>query len=218
MSKGSSAGSLSRFAARLAGLSALLVLAAAPARAEEPERFNEFEFTPFVGFQGGGEFKDPTDNSDRDLDSDTSFGLIADVAADSWRHYELLYTQQSTTVQGAVPIDMDVQYLQIGGIVSYQDAKRAIPYFGMTFGAAQLSPDGAGLDDETKFAFTVGAGLRIPITEHIGVRFDARAFVTLLDTEGDIFCVSAQGLTCRISAKSDTFVQYHAALGVVIGF
>jgi hypothetical protein len=198
--------------------SALVVLAATPARAAEPPRYNQFEITPFVGWQGGGTFEDPTDASDRDLDSATSFGVIADAAAESWRHYELLYSHQSTTVQGAIPIDMDIQYLQIGGIVSYEDAERVIPYFGMTFGAAQFSPDGPGLGDETKLAFSVGGGLRIPITEHLGVRFDARAFITLLDTSGSIFCVSSGGATCRISAKSDTFVQYGASLGVVFGF
>jgi hypothetical protein len=209
--------SLPRFIVPLAA-SALVVLAATPARAADQPRYNQFEITPFVGWQGGGAFEDPADNSDRDLDSATSFGVIADAAADSWRHYELLYSHQSTTVQGQIPIDMDIQYLQIGGIVSYQDAKRVIPYFGMTVGAAQFSPDGPGLDDETKIAFSVGGGFRIPVTEHLGVRFDARAFLTLLDTSGSIFCVSANGATCRISAKSDTFVQYAMSLGVVFGF
>jgi hypothetical protein len=199
-------------------VSALLVLAATPARADEPPHYNQFEITPFVGWQGGGTFEDPTDGSDRDLDNSTSFGVIADAAADSWRHYELLYSHQSTTVQGATPIDMDIQYLQIGGTVSYQDAERVIPYFGMTVGAAQFSPDGPGLDDETKLAFSVGGGFRIPVTEHLGVRFDARAFITLFDTEGNLFCVSSGGLTCQISAKSDTFVQYAASLGVIFGF
>jgi Outer membrane protein beta-barrel domain len=199
---------------------AALVLTALPLHAaDEPEHFNEFEITPFVGYQGGGEFEDPADATDRDLDGDTSFGIIADAAADYWRHYELLFSQQSTTVQGETPIDIDVQYLQLGGIVSHPDMERVIPYFGMTFGAARLSPDGPGLDDETKLAFSVGTGFRVPITDRIGVRFDARAFITLLNTDGDLFCVSSQqGATCRIRAKSDTFVQYAAALGVVIGF
>jgi len=213
-----SSGSFPRLALPLGAFSLLAVLAAAPAGAAQEEHYNAFEVTPFVGYQGGGGFKDPADNSDRDLESGTTYGIIGDAAADSWRHYELLYSRQSTTVKGEVPIDLDVQYLQIGGIVSYQDAERVIPYFGMTVGAAQLSPKGQGLSDETKLAFSVATGLRIPINERFGVRFDARAFLTLLDTQGDIFCVSSQGLTCRISAKSDTFVQYSATLGFIVGF
>ena len=198
---------------------AVLAFGAPSALAAEPGDYNTFEITPFGGYMFGGEFEDPVDGSDRDLESDTGFGVIFDVAADSWRHYEFLYASQTTQVEGATPIDMDVQYLQIGGIVSYEEARRVIPYFGLTFGGAHFSPDSAGLDDETKVSFSAAGGVRIPITDHIGVRFDARAFITLLDTDdGQIFCVSSEGATCVIRAKGDTFAQYAASLGVTIAF
>lgn len=200
-------------------IAALLCLASPARAADEPQvHTNAWEFTPFVGYMAGGEFEDPTDNSDRDLDADNNFGLIVNSAVDSWRHYELLYTSQSTRVKGATPFDMDVQYLQIGGTVSHPDATRVIPYFGMTVGAARFSPDAAGLDDETKIALSVAGGFRVPITDHFGVRLDLRAFVTVLDTDGDLFCVSDGGVTCNIAAKSDTFLQYSANLGVTVGF
>ena len=205
-----------------ATVAALLCLAASPARAEEPRQYNNFEFTPFVGYMAGGEFEDPTDSTDRDLDADNNLGLLLNATAggDYWRHYELLYRTQSTQLDGATApkLDMDVQYLQIGGIVSNPDAENVIPYFGLTIGATQLSPDESGLDDETKFSFSVGGGVRVPITDRIGVRFDARAFITLLDSDGEIFCVSSGGATCRVRVKSDTFVQYAASLGLMIGF
>jgi hypothetical protein len=198
---------------------ALLLCLASPARAADPPQHTNFwEFTPFAGFTAGGEFENPADGSDRDLDEDSNFGLIVNAAVDDWRHYELLYSTQSTSVEGATPIDMDVQYLQIGGIVSHPDATRVIPYFGLTVGAARFSPDAPGLDDETKLAASIAGGFRVPITQHFAVRFDLRAFVTVLDTDGDLFCVSDGGVTCNISAKSDTFLQYSAALGVTVGF
>jgi opacity protein-like surface antigen len=205
----------------LASLAALgaAVLATPALAAESESDYNRFEFTPFAGYMTGGEFEDPTDSSDRDLDEGTNLGLIVDIAAESWRHYEILLANMDTEVEGTTPFDMGVQYLQIGGIVSHPTARSVIPYFGMTIGATRFSPDQAGLDDETKFSFTAGGGLRIPITDHFGVRFDARAFVTVLDSEGDLFCVSTGGAaTCNIRAKSDTFLQYAASLGVVIGF
>ena len=198
---------------------ALLLCLGSPARAADPPRHTNFwEFTPFAGFTAGGEFEDPANGSDRDLDEDSNFGLIVNAAVDEWRHYELLYSTQSTSVDGATPIDMDVQYLQIGGIVSNPDATRVIPYFGLTVGAARFSPDAPGLDDETKLAASIAGGVRIPITDHFGVRLDVRAFLTVLDSESDLFCVSSSGLTCTIRAKSDTFLQYSANLGVTVGF
>lgn len=186
--------------------------------AEEAPEYNTFELTPFAGYMFGGEFEDATTGDDLDLDEDTSYGLIFNIAADQHRHYEFLYTVQSTALDGATPLDMDVQYLQLGGTVSHPDMTRVIPYFGLTVGAARFEPDAAGYDSETRLAFSAGGGVRVPVTDHIGVRFDARAYFTLLDSDGDIFCVSSAGATCATRAKSDTFVQYAASLGVVIGF
>ena len=205
-----------KFFMGVAGLA--LATAAAPAVAQQQD-YAEFEITPFYGYMAGGEFENPSTNTDRDLDENNNFGVIFNAAVDQWRHYELLYSSQSTEIGGTAPIDLDVQYLQIGGTVSNPDAERVIPYFGITVGAARFSPDQGGFDDETKLAFTVGGGFKVPITEHIGVRFDARAFISLLDTDGNIFCVSDNGVgTCAIRTKSDTFLQYHAALGLIVGF
>ncbi|HLS82877.1 MAG TPA: outer membrane beta-barrel protein [Steroidobacter sp.] len=200
-------------------LAAVIGLLVAPfaGAAEPPSSFNTFEITPYVGYMAGGEFEE-SGGADLDLDADTNLGVIFNVAADHWRRYELLYSNQGAKVDGSAPFDMDVEYLQIGGIVSHPMAERAIPYFGITVGATRFSPEAAGMNNETEFSFTVGAGLHIPITDHIGVRFDARAFVTLLDGDSEIFCASDNGAACRVRAKSDTFLQYAAALGVTFGF
>jgi hypothetical protein len=205
--------------AAAAALGAMLLATAGTAAAEAPSDYKHWEITPFFGYMGGGEFEDPSTNTDRDLDEDNNFGVIFNAAVDQWRHYELLYTRQGTQIGGASPIDLDVEYLQIGGTVSHPDAERVIPYFGLTVGAARFSPDQPGLDNETKFAFSVAGGFKVPITEHIGVRFDARGYLTLLDTDGNIFCVSDNGVgTCAIRTKSDTLFQYSATLGLIVAF
>jgi hypothetical protein len=207
-----------RLAIGIAGMALFAAATGASAQQNEPD-YSNYEITPFAGFIAGGEFEDPVDGSDRDIDGDNNFGVILNAAVDEWRHYELLYSSESTTVDGSVPMDLDVQYLQIGGTVSNPDAERVIPYFGMTVGAARFNPDGPGLNDETKLAFSVAGGFKVPITDHIGLRFDARAFISLLDTDGNIFCVSdSEGGACAIRAKSDTLLQYSAALGLIVGF
>jgi opacity protein-like surface antigen len=206
---------------RAASLMAGLLTASVAFSAESNKRVEtNFEITPFYGQMGGGKFEDPADSSDRDVASDSNWGVFLDLNAEvPERQYELLYTQQSTEVEGATPLDMDIQYLHIGGIVNFTDVKHAVPYFGMTVGATRFSPDLSGLDEETKISFSAGGGVKIPITDHIGIRFDARAFVTLLDTDGDLFCVASNGdTTCRISASSDTLLQYHATLGIIAAF
>jgi hypothetical protein len=198
------------------------LLSAGAALAAEPNApaTTNFEITPFYGQMAGGKFEDPTDLSDRDVGSDSNLGVFFNLNAESpERQYELLYSQQSTEIEGAEPLDMDIKYLHIGGIVNFTDVKHVVPYFGMTVGATQFSPDLSGLDSETKISFSAGTGVKIPITRHVGIRIDARAFVTLLDTDGDLFCVSSNGTgTCRISASSDTLLQYTATIGVTAAF
>jgi len=193
-------------------------VAAAQSAPAQP-RENNFEVTPFAGYMAGGRFKDPTDNSDRDIESDPNYGLFLNMnAGGPDRQYELLYSRQGTRIDGATPVDMTVQYLQIGGIVSFTDVQPVVPFFGMTVGATQFSPD-AGFDDETRFSFTVGGGVKVPITEHIGLRFDARAFVTVMNSDAAFFCRSVSGdASCRIKVDSSTLVQYSAMLGVIAAF
>ena len=188
--------------------------------AREPEKGRRFEVTPYVGQLTGGEFEDPADGSDRDVDGDVDFKLFLNINAGSpERQYEILYANQGTEVKGAVPIDMSIQYLHFGGIVNFTDVQPVVPYFGMTIGATQFSPDASGLDDETKFSASVGAGLKYKFTKNIGLRFDVRAFVTLLDADGDLFCVSGpEGAGCAIAASGDTFIQYGAGLGLIAAF
>jgi hypothetical protein len=89
----------------------------------------------------------------------------------------------------------------------------------VTVGGARFTPDLAGLDDETKIAFSAGGGVRFPITKHFGIRFEMRAFITLLEDDSEIFCVSnPPTASCLIKPKSDTFIQYAGSLGVSFGF
>ena len=177
-----------------------------------------FEATPFLGYADGGAFEDPVDDTKRDLRGRRTWGVLLNAPAEYSSHYELLFSRQGTEVEGLPPLDVDVEYLQIGGTVSYPYARRVIPYFGMTAGAARFNPHPSGLDDTTKWSFSAGAGVRVPVTPHFGMRFDARAFVTLVDTDSDFFCESAGGLFCRIRARSGTLVQYAASLGVSYRF
>ena len=114
------------FSGSVAAAAALLCLASPARAADEPRQYNNFEFTPFVGYMAGGEFEDPADSSDRDLDADNNFGLIVNAAVGLTGGTTSCCTRrQSTSVDGATPFDMDVQYLQIGGTVSYPDADAA---------------------------------------------------------------------------------------------
>jgi opacity protein-like surface antigen len=193
----------------------------ASARAADEDLTSTFQITPFYGQMAGGGFESPADGADRDVEADSNIGIFLNLIADvPERQYELLYTKQGAEIEGTTPLDLDIEYLQIGGLVSYPQDRHVIPYFGATVGAARFSPDAAGLDDETKVAFSVGGGVKFPITKNLGIRLDLRGFIALLEDDSEIFCVvdPANASACAIRPKSDTFVQYAGSLGFTFGF
>lgn len=207
--------------AMLAGfaMSAAAQAQMAPPQRDLGEHAGAWSVTPFNGYGGGGGFRDQPSGATRRLQEKENFGVFVNLALDDWRHYELLYTGQRTRLSGAAPLDIDVNYLQFGGSVSYPEMGALVPYLGMTVGAARFSPSAAGLDSETRLAFSIGTGLRLPLHERFGLRLDLRALISTFDTDGNIFCVAAGGVgTCAIRARSSTLVQYSAALGVILRF
>lgn len=192
---------------------------AEPAAQSWPEQAGAFSVTPVVGQGGGGSFRDQSSAASRRLQDGENFGVFLNMAVDDWRHYELFYTRQDTRLSGPAPLDIDVEYLQFGGSVSYPDVGPLVPYLGLTLGAARFSPSGAGMDSETRLAFSVGTGLRLPLHERLGLRLDVRALVSTFDTDGAVFCVAAGGAgACAIRARSSTLVRYSATVGVTLRF
>jgi opacity protein-like surface antigen len=191
-------------------------IAATPAMAADEPRY---QFTPFYSYATGDDFEDST-GADREVDDSSGWGIAINFEEEASHYYEFIYARYDTDVKGgATPIDLDIQYLQIGGTVAWSEARHVIPYLGLTIGAARFNPDVDGGDNATKFAFSIGAGVRVPITSHFGVRAEWRSYGTVLGDDSDLFCESVNGIaTCDLRSKSNVFFQHTAQLGVLFGF
>jgi opacity protein-like surface antigen len=176
---------------------------------------SRFEVTPFVGYRAGGHFKDGSDNN-LDLNASSSAALAFNWrATDPGTQYELLYSRQSTQTDGAAPITMKLEYLQIGGTADMGDADaRVTPFAAGGLGATRFSPGPVSLSRETRWSFNLGGGVRVPLTPHIRLRFEARGYLTWLGGDANLFCNGG----CTLVARSKTFFQYEALGGVSIGF
>jgi opacity protein-like surface antigen len=195
------------------------VLAAAASHAALAAEEPRYQFTPFVSYATGDDFEDAA-GAERKADDTSGWGIAIDIGEQPGRYYQFIYAGYDTDIKGgASKIDLDIDYLQIGGTVAWTEAKHFIPYFGLTIGAARFSPNLNGLDDATKFAFSVGAGVRVPIAQNIGLRAEWRTYVTLLGSDSELFCESDNGAAaCDVHVKSNTFLQHSAQLGVTVGF
>lgn len=198
----------------------LLTVTAAEAQ-EEPFAF---ELTPFAGYTSGGDFDDVTSGSSLELDDDTSLGLILNIRESANTQWEILYSRQATQADTTgLPIsgsslDLDVHYIQGGGTY-HGDGDHAQPFMAATIGATHFEPGLPDFGSETFFSFSIGAGLQIRPSDRIGIRLEARAYGTLLESDTDLFCQTGPSSnTCAIRSEGTVLWQVQTLAGIVIRF
>jgi len=201
-----------------AAFAALLVLIPAPARAERG-----LEITPFAGFRFGGSFEDNTTGTDFQVGETGSFGLVLGLRDTPETHYELFYSFQRTELNGggifggAPLFDLDIHYLHLGGTYEFPGEKRVIPFISGGLGVTFLVPTGAGLDSSTNFSFSLGGGVKVPISSRVGLRLEGRGYLTILPDSTEVFCVSSGGTSCAVRVQGDVLGQFELLAGVYFG-
>jgi opacity protein-like surface antigen len=186
-----------------------------------------FEITPFVGARAGGSFDvedAATGTSDSvDLGSGTSFGVDFGLYQSEAGFYELLYSTQESQLDTGNPalgdIDVRIDYLQLGGTAFFDQGQRWLPYLSLTLGAARFEPQQGDYDSETKFAMSLGGGLRFPISENVAATVGLRAYATVLSSDTDLFCVSTgENASCLVKSSGTTLWQGEAQFGLTMRF
>jgi opacity protein-like surface antigen len=204
----------------------LLVCFAPSVHAEE----NRFEITAFGGYQAGGAFETVTEvtdadgtrevRTDRKLRDDSSYGVLLHLIQETGAYYEFSYSKYATELRGTNAFDVSVEHFQVGGTLDFAEpAAPVVPYLVLTVGASRFVPDRADSADKTAASFSLGFGVKVPITQHIAIRAEARGYVSLLNGDSEIFCQSSPpNAACDIRVKSDYFLQTQGLLGLTIGF
>jgi len=186
----------------------------------------EIEVTPFAGYTMGGEFTDAVTGDSLSFDDTSSYGIMVDFkqavdeeGGEPW--IELYYSRQQTKLKadqgpfsGSPLFDVNIEYFHLGGTYGKATGK-VKPFLVGTFGATHMTPKGEGLHSETKFSLSLGGGVKLYLTEHVGIRLDARWFGTLFNGSGSAFC---SGGACLINVQGDVLSQYTANAGVVLAF
>ena len=78
------------------------------------------------------------------------------------------------------------------------------PYLAATLGAARITPRLSGLGDDSFWSFSIGTGLQIRPTARFGIRLEARAWGTLIDSDTRLFCrsgVQVAGCAIRLDGR-----------------
>ena len=209
---------------RLRLLAALLLVALPPAA-----RAQTIEITPFVGYRFGGSLQAAPDTGsgspssvELELDDAAAFGVNIGYRVGEGE-IELLYARQDTQLQtaglftGAPVFDLALETWQIGGTYLFgDDDARARPFVAVGLGLTRMLPEPAGLSDENRFSASFGAGVKLWLGRHVGVRLEGRGFFTVLDSNSQTFCGSNSG--CVIRTTSTEISQAEARAGLILRF
>jgi opacity protein-like surface antigen len=186
-----------------------------------------WEVTPFAGYRMGGSFdlEDITGAEvagGADLNDHGSFGLAVGLSVYPGETYELFYSRQETSIEATSPLapfDLDVEYLHLGGTLVLNEELPIVPYMMGGLGVTRFSPQTGTGSDDTRFSMSLGAGLRLPVTQNLGVRLEARGYLTFVNSESAFFCASGSfGGVCSIRAKTDTLFQFELLAGASFWF
>jgi hypothetical protein len=179
------------------------------------------EITPFAGLRFGGGFEDTNTGTSISLNDSGSYGLVVDFDISPDQQIEVYLSRQSTTLTadgtftGDPLFDLSVEYYHVGGLYLIEvESDRVRPFVSGSFGLTRLNPQGDDLSTETQLSLALGGGAKFFITEHLGLRLDARGIFTALNSNGAVFCSGG----CAISVQSSGFIQGELNAGVVVRF
>jgi opacity protein-like surface antigen len=220
---------------RLVSFGALFVFAPCPAGAQEnlplifAERRNEdstrpgptFMITPWAGFVSGGSFQNSANNDVLYVNDSAGFGFILDLLDTPRAYYELLYSFQRTDLGGIdTPgwpshLDLDIHYLQIGGMYEFP-RERTRPFIAGGIGLTAIVPDGR--DSSTNLSFSLGGGVQIPLSARFALRIEGRGMLTVISDNTEIFCASSgAGGGCAVGVEGDSLAQFEVLAGLSFG-
>ena len=182
----------------------------------------DFELTPLLGYTFGGSVEDSDTEDSYDFNDSENYGFILGLRDDSKAgdaFYEFLYSHQPTYLKlddtefsGNKQLDVDINYFHLGGRFG-TDTERVNPFVAAGIGVTYFDLNGG--DSETKFSFSIGGGVMVPLSKHISLRFEGRGFGTVFDSNSAVFCEDNE---CLIKVKGDLLWQFTGFSGVVFSF
>jgi hypothetical protein len=90
------------------------------------------------------------------------------------------------------------------------------PYIGAGLGLTRLLPEPARLQDETRFSASFAGGVKVGLARHLGLRLEARYFLTVLESESGGLCGPAG--ECLVHVRGKDISQGEVRAGLVLRF
>jgi opacity protein-like surface antigen len=169
------------------------------------------ELTAIAGYQVNTDVD--TTGGDLHVDDAPVYGAALALVSSPGLRAQLIWLYSNPTVRasgspllnGSSPFHVPTHYFQIGGSRGLR-YDRVEPFFGGTIGASLFLPSrleysngtSTSLSDTWRFAFTIGGGLNIHISEKVALRGEARVAAPVYFSSGSIY-VGSGGAALGVS-------------------
>ena len=180
----------------------------------------DYALTLYGGYRDGGNFTDVDTDQSLGLDGSGAVSLALDIGLDTSRQYQIFFSHQQTDLSlngvpsaGAPEIAMSVSYLHIGGTYFWEGGVNKGPYAVGGIGVTYFDPSD-GFDDELRPSLNLGLGYQLPLGKTVALRFEARGYATLVNSNGGLFCSGG----CVISISGDVVTQGEVMVGLSTRF
>jgi hypothetical protein len=177
-------------------------------RKDEPQ-WGQVQVAPFAGLQFGGAVF-TSSGSKASLGAGPDYGVTVDVqVAETWR-VEAMYSRQEIELPG---LDASIERYMAG--VTEEQGDGPTRFFGVALlGATRFVPGSGGYGSTALFTIGLGLGVKHLVSDHFGVRAEARGFYAITESGGGLFCSGG----CLFTFSASGLAQGDLTAGVVLAF
>jgi hypothetical protein len=200
------------------GLVLVLALAAGSSVAQAKDN----ALTLYAAYRDGGSFTDVNSGSELRIEASGAASLSLDWRLDASRQLQLFLSRQSSQMGTgqATPVPpgsvvptkfpLRVTYLHLGGTSFLEGRIGQGVYLVGGLGATLFEPGVDGFENELRPSINLGIGYQLPLGESVALRFEARGYATLVNSDSGVFCSGG----CVIAIKGDTVTQGEVQIGL----
>jgi len=186
------------------------------------EAFSQFEITPYTGYMFGGRAYGYY--NEVDIQNGQNFGIHGNIEVYPGVEIELMYNRM---VSEAVAwnyldseqhrFDLASEYFMVGAL-KYLDYGKVRPFFVFTGGVSVHTPQDAGFSNKVAGAINLGAGVKIFLTDYLGIRLQGRMLTPLYFSGVGVGCgIGTGGAGCGGGVGlSSTLIQGDFNGGIIL--
>lgn len=182
----------------------------------------KIELTPTYGYMFAGKFS--VVQGDINIKNGSNFGILLDVQVEKGMMAEFSYSRLNThsTIEKPAPeVDVDlgdlaVEYYQAGAVINVEANGNIRPFGLITLGATRYVPQDDSYGDSWMFALSPGGGVKIFLSENIGIRLQARLLIPIYFESGTIYGSPAGG--GFVVSAGVPIIQADISAGLIFAF